>query len=185
MPGVEIERAPTLEALLAQLLVPTRFVGSVSLTAAAAGDYAAGDVMSNSVTDTLGVPMYIPGIARTKGGVVNIQAIRAVCSEDAVLVTMRLHFFTLAPLPGEVEMDDNIAYTVKTAAGGAKFVGSLLLSPFVDRGTAVSTSDTVYSPIEPLHCDPNETGLFFVVVLETAEANETAGMDIRFDFYAL
>ena len=183
--GQIIESAPTLEALLNQLVAPTRYVGSVSLIAAAAGDYAAGDVMSNSVTDTLGLPLYIAGLARTKGGVVNIQAIRAVCSEDAVLVTLRLHFFTLLPTPAEVEMDDNIAFTVKTVAGGLKWVGSLLLSPFVDRGTAVSTSDTVYSPIEPMHCDVNDTGLWFLPVLETAEANETANMDIRFDFYAL
>lgn len=180
-------RSDSIEDLIAQLKEPIRFAGSAFVICAAAGDYAAGDVLSNSATDTLGVPTYVPSLARSPGGVVQLVAVRAVCaaSNGAVLAQVRLHWFHTDPLAAEVEMDDNAAFSIATAAGSFKWVGSTLLNPFVDRGAVVSTSDTPLSPIEPYRCAPDKDGLWFVAVLENAEANESANMSFKYDFYTL
>ncbi len=175
---------PTLtEILLAKLVQPVRFT-TTRLTAAAAGDYAAGDVMSQNVTDTLGTCLILPNFVVNPGDTGTVTAIRARCSEDAVLVTLRLFCFNAMPLPLEIEMDDNIAFNFKTAEGQNKFVGSILLNPFVDRGTSTSTSDNP-NLFEPMKCASGSTTLFVLPALETAEANETAGMTIDFDFYVI
>ncbi len=160
---------------------------SVTLVAAAAGDYLAADIISNSVTDTLGVALRLPNFAVAANGVGTIVGLRAKCSEDAVLVTLRLHFYNLQPLAAEVEMEDNVAMDLaKTGAGRNKWVGSMLMNPFVDRGTAMATSDNpdLFEPFQTLGSQTNGD-LFMVAVLETAEANETAGMTIDFTFYVI
>ena len=172
----------TLERLVSELRDPIRRLGYVSVAVAAAGDYAALDVMSNSATDTAGLPLKLPDIARVNGGPVTIRRIVAKCSEDAVLTRLRLHWFNVEPLPAEVEMDDNIAFDIKTAAGRIKNLGSTLLSAFVDRGAAASVSTTEQLEVT-LHANPASRDLWFVITTEDAEANETAGMSLEFEVY--
>lgn len=184
MAGIDVKNAPSLEALLNDLRSPIRHAARVVLIAAAAGDYTAADVISNSATADAGVANELPNAAREPGGVATIVAVRVKCSEDAVLATLKLHFFDEAPLAAEVEMDDNAAYNVKTAAGHDKHLGSILLNAMTDKGTTLSSSDTV-DITEPFKCRPGYKNLWFVVETTTAEANETAGMSLTFDFYCL
>ena len=181
--GVPVD-ALEVEALLQDLREPIRLAATVRIRCAAAGDYAALDVMSNSVTDGFGLPTFVPNLARSEGGVATIVGVRVTCNEDAVLNQLRLYFFNQAPTPAEVEMDDNIAFDIKTEAGLDKFAGSILLGAMVDRGTAGSTSDNS-NLVEPLACAPGQTGLWLVLTSETAEANETANMQYRIDFYTM
>ena len=181
--GVPVD-APRLEDLLQQLLEPIRHAASVSQVVAAAIDYAALDVMSNSATDTAGVPIYVKDLARTPGGVATIKSIAAKCSIAAVLTSLRLHFFRERPLAAEVEMDDNVAFALTTAAGRDKWVGSILLTALANRGGVGSTSDT-NDINKNMKCAPTETGLWMVITTEVAEANEGANMILDFDFYAL
>lgn len=168
---------------IANLAQPLRFAGSTTIIAAAAGDYAAGNVISNSSTDTTGVPNRANAMSRTTGGCAILQGIRAVCGATSGLVVapIRLYWFAYPPTPTEVEMDDRAAFAINTLPGGNKYVGSTLLNGFVDRG-AVSVSDTVGIQ-EALRTAPQDDGLYFVATFEGAEANESAGMPIRFDFY--
>ena len=179
---VHLDSGGNLEALLAQLLTPVRYAAGVRVSCAAAGDYAALDVMSASATDTAGTATYVPNLARTAGGVVTFQTIRVKCSEDAVLTSLRLHFFNAAPLAAEVEMDDNAAFSIATAAGLAKHQGSVLLNAFVDIGVAESSSNTSGLQ-ESFKCATGQTGLWMVVTTEVAETNETANMTLDFDFF--
>ena len=173
--------APTAEDLLRQLLAPDR-VTTVEVLCAAAGDYAAGDVMSLTATADLGRATYVPNLARVPGGVATIVGIHALCSEDAVAFNLRLHFFKQAPLVAEVEMDDNAPFSIITAAGAEKWVGSILLNAFVDRGALAATSDNP-DLLEALKCHETDDGLWVVLVAEQIEANESANMTIRLDFY--
>ena len=176
--------APTVEDLLSELLRPVRLAASVIVQCAAAGDYAALDVMSATATADLGRATRVPSLSRTRGGVATIVGIRALCSEDAVANSLRLHFFKQAPLVAEVEMDDNIAFSIVTAPGADKWVGSILLNAFADRGTLAATSDNP-DLREMMACAEGDDGLYMVVTTETAEVNESANMTIRLDFYAL
>lgn len=180
---VTINREQYLEAGLSTLTQPIRLADVVNLIAPAAGDYAAGDNVSNSTTDTLGVPLRVNNMARAPGGTAILQGVRAVCvaTSGLVVAPIRLYWFQYAPTPAEVEMDDNVAFAIAGAAGGAKYVGDTLLNGFVDRG-GISVSNTMGMQ-EALRCAPFDTGLFCVPTFETAETNESTNMSFRFDFY--
>lgn len=165
--------------------VPARRVISIGFNAAAAGDYAALDIMSNSVTDTAGWAIPVSGVVDTAGQVAILDKVVARCSEDSVLNRLRLHFYRYNPLPGDVEMDDNIAADfAKTTAGRDGYIGPVVLAAFADMGTAMAMSSTP-NLREMLKTAPAATGLWLVVETLDAEANETAGMRIDFDLYFL
>ena len=165
---------------------PVRFATRAQVVCAAAGDYAAGDVMSNSVTDGAGVATYIGNLAREPGGVAVVQTIKAFCSEDAVLASLKLYFFRDMPAAADTEMDDNIAFdAAKTAKGRNNLLGDgILLNALADLGTAVSASSTT-SILDPIRCATGSTGAWMVVTTSVAEANETANMTLDFEFYTL
>ncbi len=165
---------------------PIRFADRVQITCTAAGDYAAGDVMSNSATDGLGVATYVDNLSRTPGGVATLQTINVKCSEDAVLCSIRLFFFRDMPLAVDTEMDDNAAFdAAKTSKGRQNMLGDgISLNAFADRGTAASASTTTDIHI-PLKLGDGNTGAWMVVTTDTAEANETAGMILTFEFFTL
>ena len=180
--GIDVESAPTIEALLQALQEPIHYASSVRITCAAAGDYAAGDVLSSTATAGAGLATYVPNLARTPGGVANFAAVRGRCSEDAVLLAPRYHWFSAPPAAADVEMDDNAAFDLITATGRGLHVAKFLGSSFVDDGTSGSTSDSV-GLVEPAQCAVGETGLWLVLTTAVDETNESAGMTIDLDFY--
>lgn len=164
-------------------ITPARRRVSAGFIAAAAGAYAAADVVSNSVTDTLGVPLKFAGVVDAAGQVAILDAIVAKCSEDSVLWRLAIDFYDQAPLPAEVEMDDNIALdAAKTVAGYGKFVKRVPLVAMADMGTAMAFSNT---PNLREMLRTVTTDLWGVVVTLDAEVNQTAGMRIDFDLYFL
>lgn len=169
--------------LLDAIRNPIRHAAAVRVIANGSdGNYAALDVMGAFNTDTTGRATYVPHLARTPGGVVTFQTIAVKCSEDAVLTALRPHWFRTEPTAAEVEMDDNAAFSIVTAAGREKHLGSILLNAFVDIGAAEASS---YTPglQDSFRCAQGETGLWMVVTTEVAETNETAGMSLDFDFF--
>ncbi len=166
------------------LMTPARRVVSTFFIAAAAGDYAAGDIMSNSVTDNQAIALRIDGVVDVAGQVAILDKVVARCSEDSVLNRLRLHFYRENPLPAEVEMDDNIAADfAKTALGFNKYIGPVPLVAFADGGTAMAFSST--PNLREQLKTAGSTSLWIVVETLDAEVNETAGMNINFDFYFL
>ncbi len=172
-------------AVAAALASPARRIVSVSFLAAAAGDYAAGDVISNSVTDTLGLPLYLADIVDTAGQAGILDKIVIKCSEDSLLCRFRFHFYADMPLPAEVEMDDNIAFDwAKTTAGANKYIGpSQATVAMADGGTAMSYSSTINLRDEIK--TTVATGVWAVMEILDIEANEAAGMRFDIDFYFL
>lgn len=141
------------------------------LTAAAAGDYAANDVISNSASNNAGTAISF-AIAR-KGLIIGLNA---VCSEDSVLNRLRLHLFDTQPAAAEVEMDDNAVFGITTSTD---YLGYIDLPAFADRGAVSQAQNfTVRFPV-----DISDMPLYAVVETLDAETNETAGMTIRFDMY--
>ncbi len=157
------------------------------IQAAAAGDYSAADVVSNSVTDTLGLPNRIPGVTDLAGQVAILDAVSGTCSEDSILARFRLHWYNYPPLPADVEMDDNIAADwAKISAGREGYLGYTDIPAFADRGTAMSHSQATGLRQELLtkvlpSTPPGGSGdLWYVLEILDAEANETANMLIDF-----
>ena len=180
--GLDIDSAPAIEALLQALQEPIHYASSVRITCAAAANYTAGDVLSSTATAGAGLATYVPNLARTPGGVANFAAVRARCSEDAVLLAPRFRWFSAPPAAADVEMDDNAAFDLITATGRGLHVAKFLGSSFVDDGTSGSTSDSV-GLVEPAQCAVGETGLWLVLTTAVDETNESAGMTIDLDFY--
>lgn len=155
---------------------------SVTLTAAAAGDYAANDVVSNSATGDAGVAGQIAAAVTNNGEVAILDSVSAVCSEDSVVFRLRLHFYNYNPAAADVEMDDNAAFDfAKNATGAAGYLGYVDLPAFADRGTSASHSQAD-NLRKLLKCGASTTTLYYVVQTLDAEANETTSMTIRFDF---
>ena len=170
---------------LPEALSPIHFASRVEMTCAAAGDYAAGDVLSNSATDGVGRSIYVPSLTRLAGGTPIVMNVVATCNEDAVAFSLRLHFFRVSPVAADVEMDDNVPFDAAKLVGAVdNWAGSILLNAFVDRGTSIATSET-FDIRQIFRCAPHDNGLWMVVTAETGEANETAAMRLAFDFYVL
>lgn len=149
---------------------------TATITCAAAGDYGAGDVLSASATNDAGLATELDGIVQANGQGVTFLGGSAVCSEDSVLFRLRLHVFRLAPVAAEVEMDDNAAYSIVTAAGAAKWLCDLDFSAFVDKG-AVALAEMTTVP-KTVKTPGSSTSLYVVAETLDAEANETASMTI-------
>lgn len=158
-----------------------RRFSSVTLTCAAAGNYTAGDVMSNSATGDAGVALEVPVGGR--GEIVTVKQIVAVCSEDSVLNRLRLHFYNYNPAAADVEMDDNAAGDfAKNSTGAAGYLGSIPLPAFRDGGTSMAVAEANLVD-KLLACSTTLGSVYMVVETLDDETNETAGMTIRFDFY--
>ena len=154
---------------------------TVSVTVAAAGDYAANDVMSNSATGDAGVAKAVP--VGGKGEIVNVRQIIATCTEDSVLNRLRLHFYNYSPAAADVEMDDNAAFDfAKNATGLAGYVGSIDIPAFRDGGTSMAVAEGNLID-KLLACSTSDGNLYMVIETLDAETSETAGMTLKFDFY--
>ena len=175
-------------ALVAALTAKPRTV-VVSKPIAAAGDYAANDVLSESATADAGTAWHVSGLVDTPGRPFLLTCVRATCSEDSVLARLRLHGFRRRP-NASTEMDDNAAFTVADADRSSNnqdltnyldVLTDMLI--FADKGAFSGAVDPdLRVVVQP---DPNSTGFDFIVETMTAEANETAAMVLSFEFTAL
>lgn len=154
---------------------------SVSITCAAAGDYAANDVLSNSATGDAGVANVLE-LARL-GDIAKILQITAKCNEDSVLFRTALDFYDTNPAAADVEMDDNATVDfAKTSTGAAAWMGRIVLPAFADKGTSLAAADgDLLDKLIRAKVDNHK--VYFVASTLDAEANETAGMILTFEFY--
>lgn len=156
-------------------------LGTASKALAAAGDYAANDMLSESAT--VGTAWYVGGLSRAPGRPFWLVGVRARCSEDSMLFRLRLHGFRRRP-NASTEQRDNEAFTINDADRASNYLGVLCdLPAFADRGDFSSSKNAdVRELITP---DPNADGIWFTVQTLDADANETAGMTLSFEFQAL
>lgn len=157
---------------------PLRFADKVTITCAAAGDYAAGDVWSASATNNTGLATQV-NLCQVPGRTATVAAVFAVSSNTSLLNSLRLQMFSENPGSAEVEMDDNAVFALSTIAGRNKWAGdALLLNPFGTKGTSSTVNLNV--PLSPAQ---NDTRFWMVVTTETAETNEASGQTVTFLFF--
>lgn len=164
-------------------VAPAARMVNLSFIAPAAGDYTAADVVSFSTAATNN-GNWLNGIA-APGGVAILDSVVARCSEDSVLWRLRLHFYRTNPMTADVELRDNVAADwAKTAYGMTNYIDYVDMPAMADRGTAMAQA-TASNLRKLLGLATGQAGLYFVVETLDAEANETAGMTLSFDFYFL
>lgn len=141
-------------------------------TAAAAGDYAAGDVISESATNGVGTAWSWAAAARETAGTGTITRATLTCSEDAVAAQYRLWLFN--DNPSASELDDNAVFELALADRGKVIDYIDFLVP-IDGGTAVSVATA--RPNIPFKTVA--TTLYGILQFLGAEANETASMTVH------
>ena len=141
---------------------------------AAAGNYAANDVLSDNATDGQATAWEFVDCARSPGASFWITGIYANCSEDSILARIRIHWFTA--VPAGAELDDNAAFAL-VEANRQYYRNYTDLVAFADRGGfSMTGDDTVRKMITPA---ANSRSIWAIVEILDAETNETANMEMR------
>jgi hypothetical protein len=147
---------------------------SVTKTIAAAGNYTANDVLSNSATNGAGTDWDFLDCARSGGLSFEIRGVRFYCSAGGVALTPRLHLFTVAPTTSE--MDDNAAFNLTTAdrTGYKGYIDPL--AAFADMGDfAYAQNDDLAKQITT---ENGDKGIYGILETKTDETGESANMTI-------
>lgn len=160
---------------------------TVSKTAVAAGNYAAGDVVSESATNGVGTAWRFGGIESRAGQgsyITNANIVFSGAGADAVAAVYKLWLFSANPSTSE--LDDNAAKSF-SAADMANFLGILTFQAAVDQGSvAVAVLDLAKTQIPfmvvPVRApqvagsDGVPMSIWGVLEDTSGETNEAAGM---------
>lgn len=146
-------------------------VGGANIIAAA-GDYAAGDVLSDSTS--AGVAWLFTGLARVSGGSGTIYNAEVNCSVDALVPRLRLWLFNSDPTNSV--RNDNAAKSI-VAADRSKLIGYIDFPAMIDIGTVAyaqnqesrvgfvaSGSANIYGILETLDAFTNESASMTVQI---------------------
>lgn len=146
---------------------------------AAAGDYAANDVLSNDATNGQGDPWLFTGMARASGGTGTI--VRAVITTSVEGITARFRLWIFNSAPTTTELDDNAAFSLD-ADDKTKVVGYIDLPASVDAGE-VSYAQVV-GTLLPYKC-VGSANLYGVLQTLDAITNESAGMSLTIELHTI
>lgn len=139
-----------------------------SKAVAAAANYTAGDVVSESATAGTSWEFSPIQLFEARRGVITHAVLTS--SEDSVTARYRLHLFTSDPSASE--LDDNVAKNFAAADLG-KYVGSIDFEAVVDQGAGGWTKS---SPYVGFQLDEASQALYGVLEDLDGETAETAGM---------
>ncbi len=155
-----------------------------SFVAAAAGDYADDDVISNSATNGAGLPREFPNAVVQEGGAGKVigGSINVIASTN-VAATIGLQLFSQAPTA--TELDDNAAEGGVGAADAPFYLGEILFAAGTDYGAGTIKPPSTLTPAAPLliRAEAGSRSIFGRLIFRDAEANETAGMQIVTTLY--
>lgn len=148
-------------------------VSTQSKTLAAAGNYTAGDIMSESASNGVGTAWTFNDVG-PKLGVVTILSSTITSSEDSVTFRGRLHLFKSNP--SSSELDDNAAKAF-AEADRTNFVGFVDFDALGDQGVPswavannlpitvqVGTDGKLYGVLEDLSGETNESANMVVTI---------------------
>ncbi len=151
---------------------------STKKTLAAAGDYAAEDVLSESATDTVGTDWDFLGIAKTNGGNGYITKAIALCSTTNLTPRLTLYLFTAAPTS---ELDDNAANAAISTTDAPNYVGRIDFLAMEDlggmSGSIVTPSTSGNLPLA-YNCTQGVDDLYGILVTRDAITGEAASMTL-------
>ena len=166
-----------------------RKIISCSKILAAAGDYAAYDVLAEGVTVSTTSCWIFPGMARIPNGTGTIVKGQAIYGKagGATNITPRISLILFSVIP-TAELRDNVASTAVVFADIPFYVGAIDFPALMIRGTSgtacpESTTTPSTSGNVPLTftCSAIDTNLYGIAVAIDAETNETAGATLRFN----
>ena len=143
-----------------------------SKAVAAAGNYSAGDILSESASNGVGTAWEFKNIVESgKSG--RIVSGFLTCSAGAVAVGYKLHLFK--DNPSSSELDDNAALNI-AAADQASYIGLLIFEAAADRGDVASARSIITSMPIGFICKNNI--LYGILEDPTGETGEVAGMTV-------
>lgn len=152
-----------------------------SRAVAAAGNYTAGDIVSDSASNGVGTAWEFTQMAPGSGFPGIIYKADITCDEDSVTASYRLHLFSASPSTA-TELDDNAAKTFDND-DRANYLGAITFPAMVDEG------EMSRAQIEGLTfgywCGQSGTSLYGVLEDLSGETNETAGMTITMTLWAV
>uniref|UniRef100_A0A6M3LSR2 Uncharacterized protein n=1 Tax=viral metagenome TaxID=1070528 RepID=A0A6M3LSR2_9ZZZZ len=149
---------------------------AVTRAIAAAGDYTAEDVVSDSAT--AGTAITFDGICKGLGGAGYIKNASILCSQTGLTCGLRLYLYRVTPTAGA--LNDNVANTSVHTTDRPNYVGYINFVAMSDKGgnsETISTPSTTTSGL-PLafNCASGDDALYGILVALDAETAETAGM---------
>lgn len=150
-------------------------VVSVTKAIAAAGNYTAEDVLSESAT--AGTVWTFDAVVRANGLSGYISKAQVLCETTAQTPRLTLYLFKVTPTSN---LNDNVANTAVLHADEANYLGKIDFPAMEDLG---GDSDTVATPSTvgnlPLAfvCEYNDDAIYGILVTRDAITGEAAGAD--------
>lgn len=154
-------------------IVGTKKKVSVTKAIAAAGDYAAEDVLCESATT--GVVWTFAAIARNNGGSGYIIKAHALWETTGLTPRLTLYLFNAAP---STELDDNKANVAPAYADLSQYVGKIDFPAMEDLGgmsEAIATPSTTGNLPLAFECASDADDLIGILVTRDAITGEAAG----------
>lgn len=139
---------------------------------AAGGDYAAGNVLSQSASNGIGLPWVFDNAARLAGGTGYVTKLTASLSVAAVTARLRIWLFKVTPATSE--MDDRAAFSLD-ADDRASCLGYIDLPAFINAGEVAWAQNVELH--HAITCSGDDK-LFGIVQTLDAFTNEVAGMTL-------
>lgn len=168
---------------VSKILNPIKAV-SDSFVAAAAGDYADNDVLSDSVSNGTGTALEFAEAVRVQGGAGMVVggAINIIAATN-VPATIGLQLFS--QLPTATELDDNAAEGGVGAADSPYYLGEILFAAGTDYGAGTIKTPSTLTPAAPLfiRSESGSQSIFGRLIFRDAETGETAGMTVQVTLY--
>jgi hypothetical protein len=146
-------------------------------TIAAAGDYAANDILSDSTS--AGVAWLFTGLARYSGGTGTIYRANITGSVDALVPRLRLWLFNANPSGST--LNDNAAFSI-AAADRTKILGYIDFPAMIDAG-AVSYTQNITDRLG--FAAVGSANIYGILQTLDAFTNEAASMTVTITLFAV
>lgn len=160
---------------LRELIAPSELLESgVEKALAAAGNYGAEDVLSESATG--GTPWEFPGLVRKPGG--NCLLVNAHVLVETTALTPRLTLYLYSQRP-TCAVNDNVPNTGPIHADRLFFIRQIDFPALEDLGGvsgAVASISTVGNLPIAFTCEPDDTKIYGILVTRDAITGQAAGM---------
>lgn len=146
---------------------------SVTVAVAAAGDYAAEDVLSDSASS--GTAWTFDTVARGNGGKGYITKAQVLCETTALTPRLTLYLFNATPTSN---LNDNVANTAPSHTDIASYIGRIDFPAMEDLGgdsEAVASPSTYGNLPLAFECASGDDALYGVLVTRDAITGESAG----------
>ncbi len=151
---------------------------SVTKSLAAAGDYAAEDIMSDSTTAANHQYWYFPNVIKKGGDFAQVVKAQAMWVTTALTPRLTLYLFKEPPT---LELRDNVANTSPGATDLASYQGRIDFPALEDLGgmsESVANPNTYGNLSLLFQTAIGNTGLYGVLVTRDAIAGEAAGANM-------